>query len=498
MAFLPVIICFIAGLSVSLACVPFIYRFAAALHPPSSFHQTHKAPVPRIGGLAFAAAFLVVSICAALISSHPPGWIRPSAVIFVTSLAIFALGFWDDLRALGAKKKFLAQILISLAAWAGGIQIQRFHVPLTSVELQLDWLSAPVTIAWLVALTNLINLIDGIDGLAAGVGLMLMSLLVVVGIHSGLPFSVLLATGLAGAQLGFLRYNFPPARIYMGDGGAYFIGFVIGLLTIVNAQKGTIIAALIAPMFALALPIIDVSTAILRRGLRGLPVFRADRKHIHHKLLARGFSRRRAVTMLYVVSLMCLGFAFAVFTLKGAWIPFIFGSFALCLLLVARSVDFSRDWLAFGRVIGNSIDLRKDTRYALPLVRWLELEAERTLSIDELWNGFEFICRKFRFNSVELGGSLRRRAQFFNSPAPADDYRISFELSLGVPTTLEFHGDQSGSRASFELLSELAAEAWFRAVQRWQKVHALPLAFQAAQPAAAYPKPMVATASSPA
>jgi UDP-GlcNAc:undecaprenyl-phosphate GlcNAc-1-phosphate transferase len=138
---------------------------------------------------------------------------------------------------------------------------------------------------WLVAFTNLINLIDGIDGLAGGIALMLMALLAYVGFGPGPVFSVLLATGMAGALMAFLLYNFPPARIYMGDGGAYFLGFLIGTLTIVNSSKGTALAALVAPLFALALPIVDVGLAIARRAIKGLPIYRPDRKHLHHRLV---------------------------------------------------------------------------------------------------------------------------------------------------------------------------------------------------------------------
>ena len=146
-------------------------------------------------------------------------------------------------------------------------------------------------------MTNLVNLIDGIDGLAAGICLMLTVLLMdPQASGTAIP---LMVCGVAGSLLGFLVFNFPPAKIYMGDGGAYFLGFPIGELTISNSHKGTVAAALVAPLFVLALPILDVSLAIMRRGLKGLPLFRADRRHIHHRLLEMGLSRRRAVIAMY-------------------------------------------------------------------------------------------------------------------------------------------------------------------------------------------------------
>src|SRR5206468_9154000 len=133
------------------------------------------------------------------------------------------------------------------------------------------------------------------DGLAGGIALMMMGLLTFVRLDADPTLPIVCGAGMFGALLGFLRYNFPPAKIYMGDGGAYFLGFLIAILTLVHSQKGTIVAALIAPIFALALPIVDVSLAIIRRGLKGLPIFRPDKKHIHHRLLEVGFSRTRTV-----------------------------------------------------------------------------------------------------------------------------------------------------------------------------------------------------------
>lgn len=136
----------------------------------------------------------------------------------------------------------------------------------------------------------------------------------------------LLATGMAGALLGFLKFNFPPAKIYLGDGGAYFLGFQIGIFSLVSSQKGSVVAALVAPMFVLGLPIVDIVLAILRRGLRGLPVFRPDRRHLHHHLLDMGFSRRKVVLCIYSVTLVFMVMGFVAFWSNGigfqsCWVP---------------------------------------------------------------------------------------------------------------------------------------------------------------------------------
>src|SRR5205085_9015617 len=193
--------------------------------------------------------------------------------------------FWDDIKPLGAKAKLLGQVTIAAGVYLAGIQIDFFKNPLTNTDLSLGAFSFCATVLWLVLLTNLINLIDGIDGLAGGISFLLMCLVANMGMGMDSMFTTLLAAGMAGAILGFLYYNFPPAKIYMGDGGAYFLGFLIGVLAIENSHKGVVAASLIAPLFALALPIVDVSIALVRRALKGLPIFRPARKPLNHRLL---------------------------------------------------------------------------------------------------------------------------------------------------------------------------------------------------------------------
>ena len=304
-----------------------------------------------------------------------------------------------------------------------------FKSPLTETDVSLGMFSFFVTVLWLVSLTNLINLIDGIDGLAGGICLMLMFLLANVGIGGDYGFSMLLATGVSGALIAFLRFNYPPAKIYMGDGGAYFLGFLIGILSIVNSNKGTVAAALIAPAFALALPIIDVSLAVLRRGLGGLPIFRPDQKHIHHHLITLGISRERTLLNLYTVSLLCLFLAFAVFYMQGRMLPLYAGLLFLVLLIAGRLSGFTKNWLAISSQLGKSLALRKETQYALTLNQWLVLEIERHNSVDELWRDYQFVVKKLRFAKVKIvlpDGSMNIwRADEFN-----DETRRSIIMPL--------------------------------------------------------------------
>ncbi|MCE0497060.1 MAG: undecaprenyl/decaprenyl-phosphate alpha-N-acetylglucosaminyl 1-phosphate transferase [Methylacidiphilales bacterium] len=396
---------------------------------------------------------------------------------------MFALGFWDDLRSLRAQWKLIAQIAIAAAVYFSDIRIEIIKNPVTETDLALGVVfSFIATVLWLVTLTNLINLIDGIDGLAGGICLMLMVLLANLG-SANSSFVMLLAVGVAGALLGFLKFNYPPAKIYMGDGGAYFIGFLIGILSIVNSNKGTVVAALIAPTFALALPLVDASLAVLRRGLPGLPVFRPDRKHIHHHLITVGFSRERAVLSLYTVSLVCLVLALSVFYWQGRLLPLFTGLLFLVLIVSGHLSGYTRNWFTIGSRLGKSLALRKETRYALTLSRWLEMEVERQGSVEELWRDYQFVVCKLGFSRVKLvlpDGIKIWESEDFQERA-AEMRHGSHELNHG--TVIEFDADKTVmSEMLFDLLSDLASETWYKAASRWWMINKTPVEFLSKAP----------------
>ena len=477
----------VTGFLVSWSLIPLVQRLAACrLAPPEgrSFHHTHTLPISRFGGIAIVAGLVVVvALVAAFLSFDlVRAWAKWGVIL--GALGMFALGLRDDCKPLGAKSKLLIQCLVAMAVWFSGVQIEFLRNPITGAEHDLGAWGFVATVFWLVALTNLINLIDGIDGLAGGISLMLMCLLAYFGFAND-NFSLFLSVGAAGSILGFLCYNFPPAKIYMGDGGAYFLGFLIGALTITNSQKGTVAAALIAPVFALALPIADVTLAILRRGLKGLPIFRPDRKHIHHRLVEFGFTRRGAVLALYGLSLAFSLLAFVVFWSRGQLAPILFGAMFLIFFVSARLCGFVKDWNAVGKELGVSLRLRKETRYALALCQWLEMEAERCEDLQELWTTYLFITRKLGFSQVKLilaRGQAVERDQMLSQPS-TDFHRNRHEMPLANIKAIEFASESSAMAPRlFEHLTELAAEAWMKAVQRWQSVHRISAVFEPALP----------------
>jgi UDP-GlcNAc:undecaprenyl-phosphate GlcNAc-1-phosphate transferase len=459
-------------------------------------HHTHHQPIPRLGGLALAIAFIGVELFLAVAFPEQRAKTPGRLAVVLSSLAMFGLGLWDDLKPLGAKRKLLGQIAIALTVCAFGIGVQQFKIPFTADIIDLGGWGVLLTVLWLVGMTNLINLIDGADGVAGGICLMLMGLLAYVGHESG-SFEGM-ASGMAGALIGFLWFNFPPARVYLGDSGAYFLGFQIGLISIINSHKGTVFAALVAPLFVLALPILDTTLAILRRGLRGLPIFRADRRHLHHHLLQTGLSRRKVVLYFYAVTLLFLVMAFAAYWSRGHLIPVLLGVGTLLLLICAGRLQFSRAWFEVGRVVGESINMRQDTQYALTLMHWLALEGGRRNTVEELWSDLVFAVQRLGYTSAKLVLADGQRVwEQTNGCPPTRSVvqelqggrlgRLELNASLSETSQGAIEGAQGGHESSrpsvaderlFEIVSELVAEGWIEAASKLQNGDRAPLRFE--------------------
>jgi UDP-GlcNAc:undecaprenyl-phosphate GlcNAc-1-phosphate transferase len=284
---------------------------------PASEHHLHNLPIPRLGGVAIALSFLIATATALILSRplghssglspHPLGTILPPAIL------IFLLGIYDDMRGASPYLKFSVQAVAGMMLFAGGLRI--LDLPILFGTHQFSWYTGlPLTILWVVAITNAFNLIDGLDGLAAGSALFSTLVVFVVALLGNLPLISLISLALAGAILGFLRFNFNPATIFLGDCGSLFIGFMLSALALYGTQKAPTIIAVAIPVVSFGLPILETSLSVLRRLISGRPVFTADREHIHHKLLQRGMSHRQVVIVLYGVSAM-----FALLSLFLLW-----------------------------------------------------------------------------------------------------------------------------------------------------------------------------------
>jgi len=301
----------LAGIAflVSLVLTPYVRDAAVKLNlvdRPDAQRKIHAEPIPRVGGVAIAIAY-VVAFGFILIApyrglSFNIHSVVPRALVLLPAAGlVFAIGLIDDLRGLKPWQKLTGQVVAALLAFWAGVRIDFLQWPLHL------WISLPVTVIWLVGCANAFNLIDGLDGLAAGVGLFAtLTSLVAALTHDNLPLALVTAP-LAGCLLGFLRYNFNPASIFLGDSGSLLIGFLLGCYGAMWSYKSATLIGLTAPMMAMAIPLLDVALSIVRRFLRNQPIFSADRGHIHHRLLERGLTPRRAALFLYGICGLAAG-----------------------------------------------------------------------------------------------------------------------------------------------------------------------------------------------
>jgi UDP-GlcNAc:undecaprenyl-phosphate GlcNAc-1-phosphate transferase len=274
---------------------------------PASERHIHSQPMPRLGGVAIYTAFSAVAILLLVFSSRFQFdiGITPQMLlsILLTGTMIFLLGLYDDVRPLPPFIKILVQSLAATILYYQGSGI--FQVPFFGGEPHSPWLALPITIFWVLLITNAFNLIDGLDGLAAGSALFSTVTVFVVGVINSNLMVALLTVTLAGAILGFLRFNFNPATIFLGDSGSLFIGFILSACALVGSQKTPTVVAVAIPVVSFGLPILETTISLVRRFISGRPLFTADREHIHHKLLELGLSQKQAVIVLYGVSAAC-------------------------------------------------------------------------------------------------------------------------------------------------------------------------------------------------
>jgi UDP-GlcNAc:undecaprenyl-phosphate/decaprenyl-phosphate GlcNAc-1-phosphate transferase len=282
----------------------------AGLFDRNDSRKVHGRDIPRVGGvgIVLAVAFTGLVTLMVLGPREMTANTRGLLVVFAGGLAIHLVGLYDDMRQLHARWKFLAQIVIAVLVFAAGVRMTTLSLPFVRVIDLGTWVGLLFTVVWFVGITNAFNLIDGLDGLAAGAALFSLTTMFVVAIANFRYGAALATLTLAGATLGFLYYNFHPATIFLGDSGSLFLGFMLAGIGVLSAQKSPTVVAVAIPVVSLGLPVLDTLIAVARRFLRRQPIFVADRGHIHHRLLGRGYSPRTVVLTLYgVCALLALG-----------------------------------------------------------------------------------------------------------------------------------------------------------------------------------------------
>jgi len=306
----------LAAAVVALISTPVVRSLAfrvGAVDVPKDNRRMHKHPIPRMGGLAIFFGF-VLSI---LIFYQP--LTEQLRSMLLGAVIIVVLGIFDDIYALSAKLKFVVQIGAALIAVNGGNRIDFLsNINIFSSEpyWELGWFAVPFTVIWIVGITNAVNLIDGLDGLACGVSTISSMTLLVIALIVAEPDVAIITAALAGACIGFLPYNLNPAKIFMGDTGSTFLGFILATVSVQGLFKFYTIISFAVPFLMLGLPIFDTAFAILRRVAKGQSPMSPDRGHIHHRLIDMGFTQKQAVATLYIVSAI-LGLSAVVLTTSG-------------------------------------------------------------------------------------------------------------------------------------------------------------------------------------
>lgn len=333
---------------VTMLCVPFAKWLAEktdAIDRPSA-RRVNAKPIPRLGGVAMflgmVAALLVLAFGIFVL-----GWETPFGAhellndisyfwLGVSVLIIFAVGLIDDIKHLNPKVKLAGQLVAGGVAAAAGLLLTGMQFP-GHVYVNFGWLSYPITVIYLVAFANIINLIDGLDGLASGISAISALAIMILSLIVGQTASAFLCAALIGACLGFLRYNYHPASIFMGDCGALMLGFVLGVVSLLAVAKSTIIIALLVPILAAGIPVIDTASAIIRRIRGHRPIDEADKGHLHHRLLEAGYSQRTTVHIMWAWTAALAVFGLLMVFMQG-WLRWIMvlAAVALSAFVIAR------------------------------------------------------------------------------------------------------------------------------------------------------------------
>lgn len=444
---------FIVSLVVTLGMLQFEWPFG--YDKPDAFRKKHLEPTLRLGGIPLVLVFVTALLVQMGINADSADtWV---SILFCCAL-IFIIGIVDDIRPLPATVKLVGQIGVALLAFGFGLAIEKFSYPaILGMTVELGSLSIILTVLWLIAIPNIINLIDGIDGLASGLGMFLFFTLGYVGWVSSQSDVLWVSFAMSGALLGFLMFNFPPARIFLGDGGAYLIGFCIAIVSLQSSNKGSIAAALLVTLVALGLPILDTGLAMIRRWFRGVPIFRADAEHIHHKLQRMGLSKIRAVLGMYLVCVILSLTGLSVFWSQGRTLP-IAGAVVFILALFAlKYLGYIWSWSTLSTQIWRSLGRRGEMRFAVMMGQVMEMEVERCESLEEFIETFDHALRRVGLSRVATpeakDESLKDRTFFL-------------KISLGEEIELHSRCDDMDVE-HWKRIGDCFRSSYSRALEKW-------------------------------
>jgi len=450
----------------ALVITPIVIYTARALkiYDNPDVRKVHASAIPRIGGLAIFLSAISLAIAALFFDNNIGEAFRHAQTQVVALLAagtfIFIVGLIDDLRGMRVRYKLLAQIAAATAMCFAGVRTESLNVANLFI-INLDWLSFPVTILWIVAITNAVNLIDGLDGLAAGISAVVCAVIAVFAFEIGQPLMVVLMLALLGSLSGFLFYNFNPARIFMGDCGSMFLGFTLASASVLCATKSRTIIALALPTLALGLPIFDTIFSMLRRYLKRRGITSPDRGHLHHILLDMGLNHRQVVVIMYIVTAMAAGMGMFMMLTRDAGTVAIFFSVFLLFVLVFRIAGAVRvsDMLAGLREKKN---ISRNAKQEIETFEKTELHFQRAKTFDQWWQAVCLATEKMGFirSSLPLSNrdgtkrvlvwekesQNRETDNIVNMTLPIQDRRNGSQLKLEVKVCTNGSLESAGRR----------------------------------------------------
>jgi UDP-GlcNAc:undecaprenyl-phosphate/decaprenyl-phosphate GlcNAc-1-phosphate transferase len=402
----------------------------------------HAYPTPRVGGVSIAVAYAVVVLAFFYPTGTLPDYYSQALQLLPGALIIFLTGLLDDFLSLRPSFKLVGQVAAGAAVFAFGLRIESvagFDLP--------QWLSFLVTVFWLLLATNALNLIDGLDGLCTGMGFLAALTLFTAGLLQNVPALLFTMLPLAGALLGFLFFNFNPATVFLGDSGALTIGFLLGCGGMIWKNKPDGGGRIAVPLLAMSLPLIDLSVSIVRRTLKGQRIFSADRGHMHHRLLDRGFRTPRAAIALYLMALpgmaAALLLSFKVTTGYQTGVIALFGLIAGLGIVLLRYPEFEVAWRLlfrgeFRRVLAGKVRLEQ-----------LGSALQKSRTDDERWKILLDFCRQEGWVSVQwIGAGSPRKQMIAARPAV-----WSFQIPLGGEESVSVEGDLKHERQALDLVT---------------------------------------------
>jgi len=424
---------------VSMFLVPIVSRLAKKfrLVDAPGPRKVHKTPIPRIGGIVFVVSTLALVLPLFFLDNKIGQSFRESRTEFIALLAgasfIFMVGLIDDLRSVRGYIKLLCLIVASLAICASGATLHSISMG-SWFELETGWAAWPITILWIIMITVCMNLIDGLDGLAAGIAAIVCSSIILLALWTGQAAMAVLMLALLGSVMGFLFFNFYPAKIFMGDSGSMFLGFMIGAGSIVCQSKTSTLVGIAIPLLVMGVPILDTCFVVVgRHFLERRSMFASDRNHLHHRLLDLGLHHRTVVIIIYAVTAICASIGVFMLTAEGGWTVGLLAAGLLLLLSMFACLHGRRSYEIL-RALKRNWAIALDARKQRCKFENAEVRMRESKSFHEWWKTICIMCEKMNFQNIGLWN--RRNGEYVNIclwNAPEGKFTAGKIVKLNLP-----------------------------------------------------------------